>query len=152
MFYVGFLFTGRCTYSHHISPLISQQPHHQLLASPISCQPSNAYFQTDVLNTLWAVHRCSLAPPSTTTSGLFTARLLCCFPLLLWSLPARSDFRWPLLRCCWRGLQVFSTGAPGTLLSLHPRLHHLDCISLSPALPRCVHGASRHQFVYGHCH
>ena len=87
---------------------------------------------------MWAVHHCSVGPPSTTTSGLFTAWLLCRSLLPPWSPPARSNFGWSLLRRCWRGLQVFSAGAPGSLLSLRPRLHHWYWISWSPASPRCV--------------
>ena len=48
------------------------------------------HFQTDVLNSLWAVHHCSVGPPSTTSLGLFTAWLLCRSPLLLWSLLVRD--------------------------------------------------------------
>ena len=48
---------------------------------------------------------------------------------------ARSNVGWSLLHRCGWGLQVFSTGAPGPLLSLHPRLLHLDWISWSSASP-----------------
>ena len=44
----------------------------------------------EVVSTLWGVHHCSVGPPSTTTSVLVSAWLLCRSPLLLLSLPARG--------------------------------------------------------------
>ena len=80
---------------------------------------------------------CSIVPPIT-TSGLFTAWLFCCSPVLLF----------PPVDCVDVGWSLHPRDNAGPLLPLHPGLHWWHWISGSPASPpRCVHGASRRKFV-----
>ena len=114
----------------------------QLLASPISCSSSSAKFQMDVLNILCRLS--IIGPPSTTTSGLFTAfvALLCCIGLH--RLVAMLDGR-----CAAVAGSVFSCLAQELLdLCCHFPPGPIAGIGSLGLLcsTRCVHGASRRYF------